>query len=261
MPLPVFQAACAVIIVLTLLVNARNKYTAGHVEEALFDSTGLAGLLFYLGAVGGVVSMAGGADLATPSWLVVMSARSVGLAVFATPSSPLVRAGMVGALVAFDASLVEVVAVRAGLWSWAEPGHLGVPVIGILGWGFFAGAADLVLGRRWRWRHLLLPLLGPLFTHGLIVVAWWALFRHSVRGSLGPSSVAVMLGIGALAAVLVIRARQQGGVIPLGVALPRMIAASLFVALLLTTAPLDRSLWLHTLAVALPYLAATSLRA
>lgn len=56
-------------IVLTLLVNARNKFTAGHVEEALFDSTGLAGLLLYLGAVGGVVSMAGGADLATPSWM------------------------------------------------------------------------------------------------------------------------------------------------------------------------------------------------
>lgn len=56
-------------IVLTLLVNARNKYTEGHVEEALFDSTGLAGLLFYLGAVGGVVSLAGGADIATPSWM------------------------------------------------------------------------------------------------------------------------------------------------------------------------------------------------
>jgi V/A-type H+-transporting ATPase subunit I len=59
-------------IVLTLLVNARNKYTAGHVEEALFDSTGLAGLLFYLGAVGGVVSMAGGANLATPSWMLAI---------------------------------------------------------------------------------------------------------------------------------------------------------------------------------------------
>jgi V/A-type H+-transporting ATPase subunit I len=56
-------------IVLTLLVNARNKYTAGETEAALFDSTGLAGLLFYLGAVGGVVSAAGGADLATPSWM------------------------------------------------------------------------------------------------------------------------------------------------------------------------------------------------
>jgi V/A-type H+-transporting ATPase subunit I len=59
-------------IVLTLLVNARNKFTEGHVEEALFDSTGLAGLLFYLGAVGGIVSMAGGADIATPSWMLAI---------------------------------------------------------------------------------------------------------------------------------------------------------------------------------------------
>ena len=56
-------------IILTLLVNARNKFTAGDVEAALFDSTGLAGLLFYVGAVGWVVSKAGGADLATPSWM------------------------------------------------------------------------------------------------------------------------------------------------------------------------------------------------
>ena len=59
-------------IVLTLLVNAKNKFTAGHVGEALFDSTGLAGLLFYLGAVGGIVSMAGGADLSTPSWMLAI---------------------------------------------------------------------------------------------------------------------------------------------------------------------------------------------
>jgi V/A-type H+-transporting ATPase subunit I len=40
-------------IVLTLLVNARNKWVAGHRAEAMFDSTGLAGLVFYLGAVAG----------------------------------------------------------------------------------------------------------------------------------------------------------------------------------------------------------------
>jgi V/A-type H+-transporting ATPase subunit I len=56
-------------IVFTLLVNARNKFVAGHAAEALFDSTGLAGLVFYLGAVGSVVSLAGGADLAQPSGL------------------------------------------------------------------------------------------------------------------------------------------------------------------------------------------------
>ncbi len=56
-------------IVMTLLVNTRNRLNAGHTAEALFDSTGLAGLLFYLGAVGGVASLAGVADLATPSWM------------------------------------------------------------------------------------------------------------------------------------------------------------------------------------------------
>ena len=54
-------------IVFTLLVNARNKFIAGQIGEALFDSTGLAGLVFYLGAVGSVVSLAGAADLAQPA--------------------------------------------------------------------------------------------------------------------------------------------------------------------------------------------------
>jgi len=54
-------------IVFTLLVNARNKFSAGHICAALFDSTGLAGLVFYLGAVGSVVSLAGAADLARPA--------------------------------------------------------------------------------------------------------------------------------------------------------------------------------------------------
>jgi V/A-type H+-transporting ATPase subunit I len=56
-------------IVFTLLVNARNKFVAGQVAEALFDSTGLAGLVFYLGAVGSLVSLAGGADLGRASGL------------------------------------------------------------------------------------------------------------------------------------------------------------------------------------------------
>jgi V/A-type H+-transporting ATPase subunit I len=54
-------------IVFTLLVNTFNKWTSGRIGEALFDSTGLAGLVFYLGAVGTLVSLAGGADLAQPA--------------------------------------------------------------------------------------------------------------------------------------------------------------------------------------------------
>ncbi len=57
-------------IVFTLLVNMRNKWMAGRIGEALFDSTGLAGLVFYLGAVGWLASLAGVVKLGQPAvWL------------------------------------------------------------------------------------------------------------------------------------------------------------------------------------------------
>ncbi len=57
-------------IAFTLLVNAYNKAVAGRAAEALFDSTGLAGLAFYIGAVGLLASLAGAADVARPAvWL------------------------------------------------------------------------------------------------------------------------------------------------------------------------------------------------
>jgi V/A-type H+-transporting ATPase subunit I len=59
-------------IIFTLLVNARNKWVAGHVAEALFDSTGIAGLVFYLGAVGGLASVAGAMDVAKPAWMLAI---------------------------------------------------------------------------------------------------------------------------------------------------------------------------------------------
>lgn len=51
-------------IVFTLLANIWNKLVAGHLAEALFDSTGMAGLLFYLGAAGSLAGMAGMAAVA-----------------------------------------------------------------------------------------------------------------------------------------------------------------------------------------------------
>lgn len=54
-------------IVFTLLVNAWNRAVAGRAAEALFDSSGLAGLAFYLGAVGVLASLAGAANVTTPA--------------------------------------------------------------------------------------------------------------------------------------------------------------------------------------------------
>lgn len=60
-------------IVFTLLANARNQWAAGQIGAALFDSTGLAGLVFYLGAVGVLASLAGAADVAQPASLLAGS--------------------------------------------------------------------------------------------------------------------------------------------------------------------------------------------
>jgi V/A-type H+-transporting ATPase subunit I len=59
-------------IVLTLLVNTRNRLVAGHTLEALFDSTGLAGLVFYVGAVGGVASLAGAMQHGKLAWSIAI---------------------------------------------------------------------------------------------------------------------------------------------------------------------------------------------
>jgi V/A-type H+-transporting ATPase subunit I len=55
-------------ITFTLLANIYNQLNAGHPGEALFDSTGLAGLLFYLGATGSVMGLAGLADFGPLAW-------------------------------------------------------------------------------------------------------------------------------------------------------------------------------------------------
>ncbi|MDA8128836.1 MAG: ATPase [Betaproteobacteria bacterium] len=51
-------------IAFVLLINAFNKGVAGRASEALFDSGGLAGLAFYLGAVGMLASRVGMFDVA-----------------------------------------------------------------------------------------------------------------------------------------------------------------------------------------------------
>jgi LytS/YehU family sensor histidine kinase len=162
---------------------------------------------------------------------------------------------LVGAVVAFDASLVEVVAVRAGLWSWAEPGHLDVPVIGMLGWGYFAVGASVALSLASRWRYLGVLLLGLLTTHGLILLTWWGLFRWTLRGDLGHASTVGMLVLGVITAMFVLHARRRGRGMPMQVAGPRMLAATLFLALLLLTAPREMPYWWHVMALSVPYVA------
>jgi hypothetical protein len=178
--------------------------------------------------------------------LVILSARDVARALWPTAWTP----GVVAALVAFDASLIEVVAVRAGLWSWAEPGHLSVPLAGIVGWAWFA------LGTTAARRPWAQALSGVLVTHALVVATWWGGLRWVLRGELGGRGF-VLLALGSFALVLaVLRARRRGRTMPKDVALPR-VGATVLIAALLVSARDTAALWAHAALVAVPYLLAS----
>jgi V/A-type H+/Na+-transporting ATPase subunit I len=85
-PLHVLSLAVAFgvgFIVFTLLINARNKWVAGHRLDALFDSTGLAGLVFYLGTATGLASVAGASIVAGIPQNLAWTAAIVGIVVVA----------------------------------------------------------------------------------------------------------------------------------------------------------------------------------
>ncbi len=53
---------------------------------------------------------------------------------------------LVAALIVWiDASLIESVSVKAGLWSWNGAGLFEVPFIGIFGWAYFAFLSGFIL--------------------------------------------------------------------------------------------------------------------
>ncbi|MBI2390520.1 MAG: hypothetical protein HYV09_13100 [Deltaproteobacteria bacterium] len=264
MSFPVFEAACVVVVVATLIAMSRARgagpvlrdYAALAVAGWIGEQTCIELYRFYTYAAGWHLHVGHVPILVPLIWpLVILSAREVVDGLW--PGLRVARPLAVAAIVVVDASLVEVVAVRAGLWSWAEPGHLAVPVIGILGWGYFAAGAELALMKG---RPLAALVVGPVVAHALILGTWWGLFRWTVRGDHGVASSVVIALLSAVAVVVVARARREGRAMALSTAAPRMIAASLFFTLLVTTAPRDPRLWAHVASVAVPYLAATRFR-
>jgi V/A-type H+-transporting ATPase subunit I len=79
--LTVAVALGAGFIVLTLLANIYNRLVQGHLAAALGASNGLAGLVFYLGALAGGASMAGWADCGLAASLLAVAGLA-GVAVY-----------------------------------------------------------------------------------------------------------------------------------------------------------------------------------
>ena len=93
------------------------------------------------------------------------------------------HAHLVAALIIWiDASLIEIISVKAGFWSWNAPGIFNVPLIGIFGWVYFSFLSILVLRlKKERMSGAINFIFLLIFltsgTHALIITSWWLLFR------------------------------------------------------------------------------------
>lgn len=171
---------------------------------------------------------------------------------------------LAGVFVFFDASLIEPVAVQASLWRWFEPGFLGVPPIGILGWAFFAGAAcTLFLHNQRRSRgpswDVLVLLLAPVATHLFLLAGWWGALRW-VNVFLNPWAVVGGFYLVLLPLTIVIWHRRLASRIPLTVMLTRVPPSLLFLTLLVRHGSGEVPLIFHFLAFVPPYLALVNWR-
>jgi hypothetical protein len=156
------------------------------------------------------------------------------------------------ALVVADAWFIEPAAVDAGLWTWTSPGPFSVPVVGVLGWGFFACGLGVVERHRWpTWSALL---VAPVVCHALLLVTWWGALRWLPPPS--PALLVVLVWPASAAVVVAVWRGRPVGQRP-GVVL-RGPAALFFFALLAQNADVadldDPWLWAWCAAFAPPWL-------
>jgi hypothetical protein len=184
--------------------------------------------------------------------MIVQSARDVARELWPDACGPS-RAALVALLVLVDATLMEAIAVANGLWSWAEPGYLGVPPIGILGWVFFAAPVAWALEGVRLDRAIAGCLGAVLATHALLLATWWGGLRWVLRGDLGTGAVVGFAPISLLLVVLVSRSHRglRGTTV-----LSRVAAASIFLVLVAFRSR-ETPLLAHTALVAAPYVLAS----
>ncbi len=183
--------------------------------------------------------------------VVIQSAWDLARRLTATPS----RVPLVTAAVLADASLIEPVAVHAGLWWWTEPGLFQVPPVGILGWAIFTYIAVAALARP-RLPRASVLLLGPALVHPALLAAWWGALRW-LSAPLPPWPAVALAWAISLTLAAVAWRRGAGRHIPPHELLLRVPAAGFFFALLAVYPEDAAPLIAYALAFAPPYLVLT----
>lgn len=264
MNIALFEGLCVVVILLTLAAMARFSTDERGVRGLLSDYA----LLALAGFVGEETSITFYQHYTyAPDWharvmdvpvlvpliwpLVILSAREVRASLF-PDAKGLQRAALLGVFVTIDASLMEVLATRAGLWSWSEAGYLEVPLLGMLAWGLFAASVDALLDAlRGPARLLVIP-GSVVLAHSLICMTWWYGLRWVLREDFSAPGIVAVLLLSVVASVYAWRLRKRR-TLPARVVFPRLAAALVFVALFLSTAATSWPHWVHLLAIAAPY--------
>jgi hypothetical protein len=170
------------------------------------------------------------------------------------------RVAVATGMVLVDASLMEPIAVKAGLWTWTHPGLFEVPLIGIAGWCFFAVGVFAF----WAFdddkpapaRSAAAAVGGPVSAHALLLAAWWGggrFFDHEI------DALAVVVAAwccSSLLAFWLLRTGKRNTVPPL-LLWVRVPAAGFFFVLLLLKAREVPLLVAYAFAFAPPYLVLT----
>ncbi len=173
---------------------------------------------------------------------VVLSSRAVARAMLGrTPAPPWKEAALVGALVTFDAALIEPIAVRAGLWHWTQPGVMTVPVVGIVGWGCYAFAATWLLAVLPPSRRTAMIPLALVASHALVLALWWGLLRWVLREELPLSTTAPAMAVASV--LYTVGVWRTGARLPWSELLPRAAATGFFAVLLARRADAPMVLW------------------
>lgn len=257
----VIQLACVAIVVAWMLLRVRHEANKGAffarfvwlAVAAWVSEESCIRLYNFYGYSPGWTGFLGNVPVAIVCiWpVVVLSATDLARGLLGERSEErrLPFAALVCVLVVADASLIEPIAVAAGLWHWNVPGPFHVPLIGIVGWGFFAFGAALVRGR------LAVLLVGPLASHALLLAAWWLALRWLPRGV---DEVPFVVAAGLTSAALTWAVFARGVALARADLLTRVPGAVFFFVLLAVFARHQTSLVLYALAFAPPYLALTA---
>ena len=165
-------------------------------------------------------------------------------------------------IVLADASLIEPIAVRAGLWRWTEPGLFHVPPIGVIGWALFALAClswwqRAERRRRPVWTEAATVIAAPAFTHLALLGVWWAALRWVNHAVPSWPAVGVAWALSIAVTAWLVRARATARV-PLSVLLLRVPPTLFFSALLVVYGWAHTDLVLYVAAFAPPYLVLTA---